>query len=124
MSHSRTVAVDEKPSAEAVAQIEAQGFEQHSFVSSATNNQNSNHSGRNKSQPKVQTKDSHENAIFGNSNNDSIAATTLLKSNGMYKNCGEDDLLGPIFCVDQRIRTQRWLEKLKIIRDRISRESK
>lgn len=108
-----------------VAEIDAQGFHQETFVSNANKKEAPNLNGKAPSAdlPSGETS-SHENAIFGASSQTvSNAIASTLTANGSNKHEFDDEILGPSLLIDQSTRTKRWLEKLQLIRKRILQES-
>eukprot|EP00794_Sanderia_malayensis_P016955 gene16955-18662_t len=117
----------DRPSAETLERIESKGFEQQTFTSTAKADNESRNANKNASleSEKSAAFDSHQAAIFGTGDNGNVYIgddnvndkSNFYESNGQYFHTAkEDDLLGPIFCIDQNIRAQRWLEKLSFIR--------
>lgn len=114
-----------RPTAEAIAQIDSQGFAPQTFTSTTTkNNTAASNNNSSRKYPDINQIDPHEDAIFGNRMNQP-SSVSLQKStlNGSHMNSNEDHLFGRIFCVDQVIRSQRWIEKLKFLREKILSES-
>ena len=123
-SDKSNLTTDYKIDNEKVAEIDTQGFHQQTFVSSATK-KNLNGSKVFNSTAENE-KDSHESAIFGVSSQTVKASSSLVKSNGSNlsdQHDYDDEIFGPSLLIDQRLRTDRWLEKLQLIRQRILQES-
>ena len=114
-----------KIDSEKVAEIDSQGFHQQSFSSNAFDksiNRNDNDksiAGNNA----MDEHDNHADAIFGASSK--TTPTALPKSTGstLLNQDADDSIFGPILLIDQSKRTERWLEKLKLIRQRFVQQS-
>lgn len=114
-----------KIDSEKVAEIDSQGFHQQAFVSNAIERDgNKNFNGKSATDNSgLSEHDNHADAIFGSSLN--TVSSTLTKSNGsnILNQDADDNIFGPSLLIDQRIRTERWLDKLKSIRQRVLQQS-
>ena len=109
---------------EKVAEIDSQDFHQQTFVSNAFERDVSKgFNGKSAFDGNVTKEhDNHADAIFGSSSNTVTTLSALTIANG--PNQGIDDgLFGPRLLLDQKIKTEKWLTKLRLIRQSILEES-
>ncbi|XP_065051312.1 arginine and glutamate-rich protein 1-B-like [Rhopilema esculentum] len=111
---------------EKIAEIEAQGFHQQTFVSNMNKKEPVTQNDNSQNYQMSTKSDSHENAIFGSSTSTFTPAPSsrIVPTNGSKATKDDDDLFGPSLLIDQNLRTERWLQKLTFIRQKILREAR
>eukprot|EP00112_Aurelia_sp_Birch-Aquarium-sp1_P002991 Seg1334.4 transcript_id=Seg1334.4/GoldUCD/mRNA.D3Y31 product="hypothetical protein" protein_id=Seg1334.4/GoldUCD/D3Y31 len=113
-----------QPNFEQIAEIEAKGFEQRTFVSTSWKKDDSQSNEKGGVENANENPTNHDNAIFGKSSSQISLSAMATNGNGVNNHRFEDEIFGPSFGVDPELRNERWLDKLKFIRQKILRESK
>ena len=113
------------PNSKQIAEIEAKGFEQRTFVSTNSWKKDSSQSNDKGDFENASTNPTnHDTAIFGRSSSQISLSATATNGSDVNNHGFEDEIFGPSFGIDPALRNERWLDKLRFIRQRILRESK